>query len=156
MKTVRLSMLFLGGLGAIFGLALFFLAPCLVHFVLGSAFQNAVPVLRVFALWMPLIALTTVIIFQLLLPNQLDKQFNIVNSTACVVGIVAALLLAPRFRAIGIAWSTVLSQLYTLIAFLAVAVRAGLNPFRSSIAPAARTSRPARLAHVPEPRRQAS
>jgi polysaccharide transporter, PST family len=156
MKTVRLSMVFLGGLGAIFGLILFVMAPYLVHFVLGAAFQNAVPVLRVFALWMPLTALTTVIIFQLLLPNQLDSQFNLVNFTACVVGIVAAFLLAPRFRAVGIAWSTVLAQFYTLIAFLTVAMRAGLNPFRGSIAPAARTSRPSRLSHVPEPRRQAS
>jgi PST family polysaccharide transporter len=156
MKTVRLSMLFLGSLGAIFGLTLFLTAPFLVHFVLGTAFQDAVPVLRVFALWMPLIALTTVITFQLLLPNQLDSQFNVVNFTAGAVGIVAAFLLAPRFRAVGIAWSTVLAQLYTLVAFLTVAIRAGLNPFRISTAPAARAPRPAILSHVPGASRQAS
>ena len=46
MKTVRLSLLFLGALGTIFGLAIFFGAPLLVHVVLGQAFQNSVPVLR--------------------------------------------------------------------------------------------------------------
>src|SRR5271156_988659 len=110
MRTVRLSLLFLGGLGLAFGLAIFIGAPLLVHFVLGPAFQHSVPVLRVFALWIPLIAVCTVIIFQLLLPNQLDHQFNFVNLTAGLVGIGIALLLAPRLGAIGIAWSAVIAQ----------------------------------------------
>ena len=40
-----------------------------------------------------MIALTTVIIFQLLLPNQLDTQFNFVNYSAGGLGIVVAFLL---------------------------------------------------------------
>ena len=172
MKTVRLSLLFLGALGLIFGLAIFFGGPLLVHLVLGQAFQNSVPVLRVFALWIPLVALSTVIIFQLLLPNQLDKQFNIVNFTAALVGIGAALFLAPRFSAIGIAWSAVIAQVYTLIAFSFVLARAGLNPFASAagvrptrsallmpvLAVAGGGSKPARgseeLTRVPYPERQ--
>jgi PST family polysaccharide transporter len=129
LKTVRLSLLLLGGLGLVLGLAIFFGASLLVHLVLGQAFRNSVPVLRVFALWIPLVALCTVIIFQLLLPNQLDYQFNIVNFTAALVGIGSALLLAPGLSAIGIAWSAVIAQLYTLVAFSLVAWRAGLNPF---------------------------
>lgn len=128
-KTVRLSLLSLGGVGLLFGLMVFFGAPLLVHLVLGPAFQNSVPVLRVFALWIPLIALSTVIIFQLLLPNQLDHQFNFVNVTAGLTGIGVAFLLAPSFGAIGIAWSAVIAQLYTLIAFFVILGRAGLNPF---------------------------
>ena len=145
MKTVRLSLLFLGALGLIFGLAIFFGAPLLVHLVLGQAFQNSVPVLRVFALWIPLVALSTVIIFQLLLPNQLDKQFNIVNFTSGLIGIGAAFLLAPRFSAVGIAWSAVIVQIYTLVAFSVVLERAGLNPF----APAAPAVSPRFATHAP-------
>jgi PST family polysaccharide transporter len=148
MHTVRLSLLFLGGLGLILGLAIFMGAPLLVHLVLGPAFQDSVPVLRVFALWIPLIALCTVITFQLLLPNQLDNQFNIVNFTTALVGIGAALLLAPRFSAIGIAWSAVISQLYSLIAFGVVLARAGLNPFARASAAAVRPSRSGTLLPV--------
>jgi PST family polysaccharide transporter len=129
MRTVQVGLFLLGGLGLLFGLTIYFGAPFLVHFVLGSAFQNSVPVLRVFALDIPLSALSTAIIFQLLLPNQLDNQFNIVNSTAGVLSIVAALLLAPRFQASGIAWAAVASQVYMLIAFVFILWRAGLNPF---------------------------
>ena len=129
MRTVRMSLLLLGGLGLAFAAAIFVLAPWLVHFVLGPDFKESVPVLRVFALWIPLIALTTVIIFQLLLPNHLDNQFNFVNFTAGLVGIATAMLLAPHLRAVGIAWAAVAAQTYTLLAFTIVLARAGLNPF---------------------------
>jgi PST family polysaccharide transporter len=128
-KTVQLSLLLLGGLGIAFGLAIFLGAPTLVHFVLGAAFLDSIPVLRVFALWIPLTALTTVMIFQLLLPNHLDNQFNFVNFTSGLIGIGAALFLAPRFMAVGIAWSAVIAQAYTVVAFCIVLERAGLNPF---------------------------
>jgi polysaccharide transporter, PST family len=129
LRTAKFSLFLLGGLGLAFGLAIYLGAPLLVGFVLGPAFRDSVPVLRVFSLYIPLIALSTVIIFQLLLPNQLDNQFNFVNSTAGVIGIVTALLLAPRFEAVGIAWSAVAAQVYALLAFTVVLRRAGLNPF---------------------------
>jgi PST family polysaccharide transporter len=141
MKTVRLSLLFLGGLGLVFGLAIFLGAPLLVHLALGPAFEEAIPVLRVFSLWIPLTGLCTVITFQLILPSQLDSQFNIVNFTAALVNIFAALLLAPRFGAVGIAWSAVIGQIYTLLAFAVILWRAGLNPFPLSMATAVHPAR---------------
>ena len=134
LKTVRLSLLFLGGLGLVFGLAIFLGAPLLVQLALGPAFHEAVPVLRVFSLWIPLTGLCTVITFQVILPSQLDSQFNIVNFTAALVNIFAALLLASRFGAVGIAWSAVIGQIYTLLAFTVILWRAGLNPFPLSMA----------------------
>jgi PST family polysaccharide transporter len=133
MKVVRLSIFLLGGLGLLFGLILFLGAPLLVHVVLGDAFHGSIPALRVFSLWIPLIALSTVIIFQLLLPNQMDHQFNVVLLTAGLLGFGCALLLAPRLQAVGIAWSIVVAQLYTLVAFAVVLARARLNPFASSL-----------------------
>jgi PST family polysaccharide transporter len=132
MKMVRSSLFFLGGLGLLFGLILFLGAPLLVHVILGDAFHGSVAVLRVFSLWIPLVALCTVIIFQLLLPNQMDYQFNLVVITAGLLNFGIALLLAPGLQAVGIAWSAVLAQTYTLIAFSIVLARAGLNPFAFS------------------------
>jgi PST family polysaccharide transporter len=129
MKTVRLSLLFLGGLGLAFGLVIFLGAPLMVRLALGPAFEAAIPVLRVFSLWIPLTGLCTVITFQLILPGKLDNQFNFVNFTAALVNIFAAFLLAPRSGAVGIAWSAVIGQTYTLLAFAVVLWRAGLNPF---------------------------
>jgi O-antigen/teichoic acid export membrane protein len=132
MKMVRSSLFLLGGLGLLFGLILFLGAPLLVHVVLGDAFHGSVAALRVFSLWIPLVALSTVMTFQLLLPNQMDYQFNFVILTAGLLSFGSALLLAPTFQAVGIAWSAVLAQLYTLVAFSVVLARAGLNPFAFS------------------------
>jgi polysaccharide transporter, PST family len=112
-----------------FRLAIYLGAPLLVRFALGPGFENSVLVLRVFAFWIPLIALSTVLIFQVLLPNHLDNQFNLATFTSALVSIAAAVLLAPNFGAVGIAWSAVIAQLYTLIAYSILARRAGLNPF---------------------------
>jgi PST family polysaccharide transporter len=148
MKTVKFSLFLLGSLGLAFGLGIYLGAPLLVRLVLGPAFRDSVPVLRVFSLYVPLIALSTVIIFQLLLPNQLDNQFNFVNLTAGVIGIGTALLLAPRFQAVGIAWSAVAAQVYVLLAFTVVLRRAGLNPFALTAAISARAPSVSDLAAV--------
>jgi PST family polysaccharide transporter len=129
MNTVRLSIFFLGGLGLLFGLLVFVGAPLLVRVVLGGAFEQSVPVLRAFAVWIPLTALVTLMTFQLLLPNKLDYEFNVVNITSALVGIGAAVALAPKFSAVSIAWAAVIAQAYTVVAFLVILVRAGLNPF---------------------------
>jgi PST family polysaccharide transporter len=133
MKMVRFSLFLLGGLGLLFGAVLFLGAPLLVHLILGSAFKGSVPALRVLSLWIPLGALCTVITFQLLLPNHLDYQFNAVIFTAALLSFASALLLAPTFHAVGIAWSAVAAQLYTLMAFSVVLARAGLNPFAQPV-----------------------
>jgi PST family polysaccharide transporter len=148
LQTVRISLLFLGGLGLIFGLAIFLGAPLLVHLVLGPGFMESVPVLRVFALWIPLVALCTVMIFQLLLPNHLDKEINFANLTAALLGIVSTLLLAPRYKALGVAWSAVAVQLYTLLAFSVVARRAGFYPFARPTDSSRRPAPPARSLHA--------
>jgi polysaccharide transporter, PST family len=129
MKTVRISLYCLGGLGTVFSLIIFFGAPLFVHLVLGAAFKDSVPALRVFSLWIPLAAVCTVLTFQLLLPKQLDGQFNFVTMTAAVVSVGGAFLLAPRFQSAGIAWAAVLSQTYTLLGFMFILGRARLNPF---------------------------
>ena len=135
-------------MGLVFGMVIFLAAPQMVHIVLGPDYPQTIPVLRVFALWIPLTAIATVLTFQVLLPNRLDAPFNFVNLTAGIVGIVAALVLAPRFQAVGIAWSAVLVQVYTLLAFFVILVRARLNPCQPSLTQHPRPPRSARLVPV--------
>jgi len=52
-----------------------------------------------------------------------------VNFTAALVNIFTALLLGPPYGAVGVAWSAVIGQMYTLLAFAVIVWRAGLNPF---------------------------
>ena len=63
----------------------------------------------------------------------MDYQFNAVIFTAGLLGFGGALVLAPSLQAVGIAWSAVGAQLYTLIAFSVVLAEPGLNPFAFSV-----------------------
>jgi polysaccharide transporter, PST family len=150
-KTVRLSLLSLGGVGIVFGLILFFGSPLLVRLVLGPAFANSVPALRIFALWIPLIAISTVIIFQVLLPNHLDRQFNFVTITSALTAIGVSALMAPHYGAVGLAWASVICQLYTVIAFFIILSREGLNPFRAASRAALRARASRRMRPVLTP-----
>jgi hypothetical protein len=84
----------------------------------------------------------------LLLPNQLDTQFSFVTYSAGALGIVISLLLVPRMQAVGIAWAAVVSQGYTLVAFIFVLWRAGLNPFAATAMTPARAPSMSDLAVV--------
>jgi hypothetical protein len=71
----------------------------------------------------------------------MEYPFNVVTFTAGLLSLGGALLLAPKFQAVGIAWSVVAAQLYTFIAFCFVLARAGLNPFALSVhAPSSKLS----------------
>jgi PST family polysaccharide transporter len=127
-RTVRRSIYAIGGLSALIGLALIVGAPLLVKIALGPAFVDAVPVVRVFGMLIPLSAVCTVIGFQWMLPLDLDRQFNFVILTSGLLNVLLGIVLAYRFGVVGMAVSLTVAQAYTLIAFRVVLRRQRLDP----------------------------
>jgi PST family polysaccharide transporter len=128
LRTVRKSLLFLGGLGVLLGIALTAGAPFLVNLVLGPAFQAAVPVLRVFGFLIPLQAICTVVSTQWMLPLGLDRQVSFIVLTAGIVNAAAGIALSMRSGAVGMAIAVTLAQLYTAFAFEIALRQKGLSP----------------------------
>ena len=136
---VRRSVLSLGGLSTIFGLALTFGAPLLVQLVLGRAFLPAVPVLRVFGLLIPLQALCAVVSAQWMLPLGLDRQVSLVVITAGALNAIAGIFLSMKAGALGMAIAVTIAQLYTVFALEFTLRRKGLSPWSRAGATAAPT-----------------
>ena len=86
----------------------------LVRLLLGSRFLPSVDVLRALALLCPLIAINTVLVYQWLLPRFLDASLTRLTLTAGVINVCFALLLAPRYGAVGMAWAVVLTEVFVL------------------------------------------
>lgn len=128
-RTVRRSLLLLGGLSAACGLALTVCAPILVRLALGSAFVTAIPALRVFGAMIPLVTVGTVIVFQWMLPLGMDREFNIVVFTSGILNVIVGIVLASKLAVFGMALTSVITQVYALIAFEVILRRAGLSPF---------------------------
>ncbi|HKB33786.1 MAG TPA: flippase [Candidatus Dormibacteraeota bacterium] len=113
-QLARKSLFIVGGTGCAMGLTIFFGAPILVRLVLGPGFDSAVLVLRILALLPPLIAVSNVLGIQWMLALGLDRLVNAVVISACVLNVVLAIVLAPRYLEVGMAVAVVASE--TLVA----------------------------------------
>ena len=91
---------------------MFLLAPVIVHMVLGAHFEPAVRVLRVLALLVPLVAIGNVLGIQWMLPLGMDRAFNKIILLAGFINIVLALVLAPNYREMGMAWAVVIAETF--------------------------------------------
>ena len=128
-RLARVSLVVMGLGAMLMGIAVFMLAPFLVHILLGGGYEPAIPVVRVLALLPQLIALSNVLGIQWMLPLGLDRPFNAIILGAGFLNLTLAVLLAPRFAHLGMAWAVVISEaLVTGSMYLFLRKRA-LDPF---------------------------
>ena len=130
----RQSLVMMVGLGTALGLTVFFGAPMLVRFLLGPAFGPAVAVTRVMALLPPLVCMGTSLGSNWMLPLHFDRAFNIIILAAGLLNVTLAILLAPRFGAIGMGISVVTCEAVVAIlcAVYLSAVGKSLFTFRAA------------------------
>jgi polysaccharide transporter, PST family len=128
-RLVRKSIYAIGGLSALMGIGLIIMAPILVHVALGPAFEEAIPVVRIFGIMLPLASTFTVLGFQWMLPLGLDKQFNLLVLTSGVLNVVLGIALSIPYGVIGMATAMTISQAYILGAGFFILHRKKLNPF---------------------------
>jgi PST family polysaccharide transporter len=132
-QLAALTLFLQGATGVLLGLAIGLFAPWLVDLMFGPEFTAATPVLRVMAAIIPLMVLNGALVSQWMIPYALDRLLNavIVSSTALNIGL--ALLLAPPFGALGMAWVTVGVESFILTGLIWSLRRAGLQPIAPGI-----------------------
>jgi PST family polysaccharide transporter len=118
-----LGLQIIGGLGLLAGAGLYIFSPLIIRILLGRGYGPAVPVLQVLSLLMPLIALSNVMGIQWMLPMGMDKALNRVILGAGLLNCTMALLLAPRYGPMGMAWSVVCAELFVTAGSAFVLVR---------------------------------
>jgi PST family polysaccharide transporter len=123
-----LTILLMALVGLGFGLAIGIVAPWLVDLFYGPQYGAAVAVMRVMALIVPLIVLNAALVSQWLVPHGLDRPLNVVIVSATVLNLALAVIVAPRFGAVGMAWVTVAIEGYILVGLWWALHRHGLKP----------------------------
>lgn len=106
-QLARVGLTVMGIGGTAMGAMVFFLAPWLVQIVLGKGFEPAVPVVRILSLLLPMIALSNVFGIQWMLPLGMDRAFNSIIVLAGLINLTLAVILAPLYAEIGMAWAVV-------------------------------------------------
>jgi len=96
-------------------------------------FDPTVPVLRVLALLLPLIAASNVLGIQWMLPLGLDHVFNRIILAAGVLNLSLAYWLAPRFAEMGMAWAVVIAEAFVTFIMYAYLRWRNLDPVRGAV-----------------------
>ncbi len=133
-KATRLSVYFTVGAGAAAGLFLGLFAPIIVPILLGPKFGAAVPILRVMSILPPLIATSNVFGIQWMVALRMEKVFSWILAAAAVVNIILALLLTPRYGALGMALSMVVAETVVTGGIIVYLRIKNLDPWRIATA----------------------
>jgi PST family polysaccharide transporter len=123
-RLTRLGVILMGGGGLVLGLITAVAAPAIVHTLMGRGFEPSIRVLQVLAALPLIIALTDSVGLQHLLPRGKEKLVNPVMLAGGVLNLLAALVLAPGFGAIGMAWSVVGAETFVCLVLLWIVMRA--------------------------------
>ncbi len=127
-KLIRRSFFFLLLLTGCWSMLLWTLAPCLTRYILGIQYLPAAPVLRILAFLPLVIGLTNVFGVQWMLALHLDRFFNGIVIVAGLVNITLAVLLVPRWGAVGMAWAVLISETLVAVAIYGVLMVVKLHP----------------------------
>jgi PST family polysaccharide transporter len=119
-RMAQVSAQYTIGIGAAIGLGLFALSPFIVETALGRGFLPAVIVLRWLSVLPPLIAASTVLGIQWMLPLRLDSAYTRIIVAGGVLNILLAIWLVPRYQAKGMAMSVAAAELLVTIAVFTV------------------------------------
>jgi PST family polysaccharide transporter len=116
-----------GGVGLLLGIVLAFLAIPLTRLLLGPGYGGSVNVVRVFCVLLPISALNNGIIMQWMLPSRMDNAATAAILGAIAVNVAVAVLLAPRFAHLGMAFAVLAGESFMLAAIIACIMRNGLS-----------------------------
>ena len=122
------------------------LSPFILPLILGAAFTPSAHVLQCLAVMFPFAAFNQFVAFYVFVPRKKDRLLAIAGLASGVANLAAALFLAPRYGAIGMAFARVIGEATLSIMLMGLMVRSdmtGLLPgtaralamFRSAFGP---------------------
>ncbi|MDR7550781.1 MAG: flippase [Armatimonadota bacterium] len=114
-RLLRSSQRMTGTVGFLLYLLAAIGAPMWVGVLLGDQYGPSIPVLRILALVIPLIALSNALGIQWMLPLGLDRGFNWIIAVAGILNVGLAIVLAPGLGPVGMATAVVVSEMFVTV-----------------------------------------
>lgn len=93
----------------------YFFGDKIIYFLLGNYSSEAFILLKIISLAVPIIAISNVLGFQCLIPNNLEKYVNRIMFFTGAINIILAILLTMRWQAIGMAWNLVIIEFFVVL-----------------------------------------
>ena len=134
-RLARIGAMVMVAGGFALGAGLFVFAPLLVRILMGPGFAPAITVLRILAALPLMLSVTDSVGLQWLLPLGRDGDVNRIILTAGALNLALAVLLAPHFADVGMAWAIVCAEAFVCYSMVRVVLRS-TSLFRNPIFPA--------------------
>jgi polysaccharide transporter, PST family len=112
------------------GVVLWILSPYLIQIVLGQGYDEAVSVLRVLLLILPLIGVSAPLINHWFMPLGLESLATRITLSAGAIHVPLAIYLGYNFAHVGIAWAMVVTELLITTTLITISLVRGIGPFR--------------------------
>jgi len=132
-KVLQVNMVLTVTLSFIMGGAIFVSSPFVVKLVLGGGFEEVVPVLRVLALLLPIVAISSSLGIQWMVPLGLEWPMNRVIILAGLLNLGVSLAVVPFFLHMGSAWSVLLTEVFIALSLFLYLTCKKLIPARSNL-----------------------
>ncbi|WP_104992382.1 oligosaccharide flippase family protein [Deinococcus sp. NW-56] len=108
----------------------YLLAPLAVGLLFGDQFADTVPLFRILLLNIPLLAVSNLFGLHWMVPNGMQKPFNLIVMLAAALNILSVLLIVPTYQAKGMAWGVVGCEFVVMTLMIASVLRSGASPFK--------------------------
>jgi O-antigen/teichoic acid export membrane protein len=125
-QTTRRGAVLLLGYGLLICCGALTLSPFVLPLILGASFEHSARILQIFAWMFPFAAFNEFVAGYVFLPRKKDRLLATVGIASGLLNIVVAVILAPRYGAVGLALARVIGETVLSIMLMGLMIRLGL------------------------------
>lgn len=129
-RLARRSLLIMISLTSLVAACAYIVAPTLIPWFLGRAYQPSVPLFQLLCLTFPLIAISNILGIQWMLPNGMERAFNTIIVATGILNITLVFFLVPRFQTLGMVYVSMCSETFIVAAMFTYLEIGGYSPLR--------------------------
>jgi O-antigen/teichoic acid export membrane protein len=122
-ETSRRSATLLMGYGLLIFCGALALSPFVLPLILGASFEHSAHILQIFAWMFPFAAFNEFVAGYVFLPRKKDRLLATVGIASGLFNVVVALILAPRYGAVGLALARVIGETMLSIMLMGLVIR---------------------------------
>lgn len=105
-------------LGVLTGFSVYMFSPWIISAFLGPDYVEAIGIMRVLSLILPLNAISSFLGIQWMLAHGMDRPFNLIIFSASIINVVLAVNIIPHFGLLGMAWISVTVESIIVISMI--------------------------------------
>ena len=117
-RFFKRTLVLVGLFAALCSLTIYFLAPLLVHILLGKDFQASIPILQLYSVIPFLVIIASMFTVQGMYGFQLQKYAPYIGGTIGIFSIIINFVLIPRIGVFGAVWSYIFCEFMEIILVL--------------------------------------